>query len=233
MTLTKKSDIVQKAYDLAIDILKTGGKNEETALLLTRNLYKFGEDLVERIERQKGIDLKIDCKIGCSFCCYSRVSLTPAEAILISHYIKENYSLKKTDDLLKRATNNLRITQGKSDEERINLWGKTPCIFLQDDTCSIYNVRPLICRAWHSLSADQCSVAFHTSDKDAEIDTTPFRNIIIGAVRDGLSHACEAFDCETKPIELTSSIKIILNHPEPVEAWINGEDLFHSPAEQG
>lgn len=228
MTLTKRSDILQKAYDMAMDIFRTGGKNEETALMLTRNLIKYGENLVERIEREKGIKHKIDCKIGCSFCCYSRISLTPAEAVLISHFIKENYSLQKTDALLKRATNNLRLTQDKSEEERINLWGKTPCIFLHDDTCSIYDVRPFICRAWHSLSADQCSVAFHTSDKDAEIDTTPFRNIILGAVRDGLSHACEAFNCETQPIELTSSIKIILNHPEPVLAWINGEPLFHS-----
>lgn len=231
MTLTKRSDILKKAYDLAIDILKTGGKNKDTALLLTQNLYKFGEGLVEKIERQKRINLKIDCKIGCSFCCYSRVSLTPVEAVLISDFIKQNYSLKKTDALLKRATNNLRLIHGKSEEERIHLWGKTPCIFLHEETCSIYNVRPIICRAWHSLSADQCSVAFHTSDKDAEIDTTPFRNIIFSAVRDGLSHACEAFSCETGPIELTSSIKIILNHPEPVETWINGEPLFHSHAD--
>lgn len=231
MTTTKRSDIFKKAYDLAIDILKTGGTNKDTALLLMQNLYKFGGNLVERIERQEGIDLKIDCKIGCSFCCYSQVSLTPAEAVLISGYIKDNYSLKKTDTLMKRATNNLRLIKGKSEDERIGLWEKTPCIFLEDDACSIYDVRPFICRAWHSLSVDQCSVAFHTSDRDAEIDSTPYRNIIYGAVRDGLLHACDAFNCETGTIELTNSIKIILKHPEPVDAWINGERLFHSHAD--
>lgn len=231
MTLTKRSEIFKKAYDLAIDILKTGGPNKETALLLTQNLYKIAEKIVDDVERQEGIAEKIDCRIGCSFCCYSKVSLIPAEAVLISHYIRENYSLQKTDALMKRATSNLRLVKGKTEDEWIDLWEKTPCIFLEDDACSIHRVRPFVCRAWHSLSADQCSVAFHTSDKDAEIDSTPFRNIIFGAVRDGLIHACDALNCETGIIELTSSIKTILNHPEPVKAWIRGEFLFHAPAD--
>lgn len=227
MTLNSRNSIVKKAESMAADIFKAGGKTKETALLLAKNLYIFGEDQVDSIERKEGLTHKIECSMGCSYCCYSQVSLTPPEVVLIGSFIKENYSLSKTDALMKKANKNIRLTMGKSADERIDLWEKTPCIFLDDDVCSIYEARPLICRAWHSLSADQCRKAFHSNDKNAEIDSTPFRNIILGAVRDGLSRACNTVGCESKPIDITRSIKIILQHPDPAYAWINGEPLFH------
>lgn len=213
---------------MASDILKTAGYNNDSILLLMKNLYQYGEKLVESIERKMGIENKIECKMGCSYCCYAQVSLTPPEAFLIGHFIRENYSLKKTDDLMKRSSNNIRLTKNKSIEERIDHWEKTPCIFLDKDVCSIYEVRPFICRAWHSLSVDQCMKAFHSGDKNAEIDSTPYRNIILGGVREGLSNACEQIGCESEPFIITSAIKTILNHHSPGEAWIKGELLFHS-----
>ena len=227
MVLNDRIVIVKKAETIASDIFKIGAKNMDTALLLIRSLYKYGEDLVETIERKKKIPGKIECKVGCSYCCYAQVSLTPPEAVFIGHFIKENYSLRQTDALMKRSTGNIRLTKGKSLEERIDIWEKTPCIFLENDKCSIYEVRPFICRAWHSLSVDQCERAFHSGNKDAEIDSTPYRNIIFGAVRDGLSNACDLYGCESIPIEIASSIKIILQHPSPEEAWIKGEKLFN------
>lgn len=226
MTQNDRNTIIKQAEEMASDIFKAAGKNNETLLLLVENLYRYGEKRVDAIEREKGIQGKIACKKGCDHCCYAQVSLTPPEAFLIVQCIKNTYSLKKRDALMKRVTGNLRLTQDKSIDERIDVWQQTPCIFLENGACSIYNVRPLICRAWHSLSADQCLKAFHSGDKNAEIDSTPYRNAIYGAIREGLVNACETIGLTCNPFVITRSIKTILNHPAPDEAWFMGEFLF-------
>jgi Fe-S-cluster containining protein len=227
MTGNDRNTIVKKAEQIALDIFDAGGRTRETVQLLARNLYRFGDKLVDTVERQQNLISKIECKVGCSFCCHAEISLTPAETLLIRNYIIDHYSLKKIDTLMKRAVSNIRLTKGKSQEERIDAWDKTPCIFLEKDKCDIYDVRPFICRAWHSLSVDQCRKAFNTGDRDAEIDSTPYRNAIYGAVREGLSNICAFHGCEWKPVELSSAIRFIVNHPAPDEAWIAGEKLFN------
>jgi hypothetical protein len=155
------------------------------------------------------------------------VMLTPVEALHIGQYIKENYSLKQTDMLMKRISNTLKLSKGLSEAEIERLWSKTPCIFLENDKCSIYNFRPFLCRAWHSLSVDQCRRAFETDNEDAEIDSTPFRGGILGSLRSGLQRICEKEGWETRTIDLITGIKIILSHPDPIESWISGDRIFN------
>lgn len=227
MTPDETNYLVKKAENLVSDIFKTQGKNRDTVSIIMKKLYQLGDELVETTEKKENVANKIDCKVGCSYCCYTQVALTPAEALLIGQSVKENYSLKQTDSLMKRISSTLRSAKGKSPEELVLFWGKTPCIFLENEKCSIYNVRPFICRAWHSLSIDQCKRAFESGDQDAEIDSTPFRGLILGALREGLSHMCESLGCESKPTDLPTSLKTILSHSDPCEAWIKGEILFH------
>lgn len=227
MTPDETKYLVKKAENLVTDIFKTQGKNRDTVSIIMKKLYQLGDEIIEATEKKENVANKIDCNVGCSYCCYTRVTLTPAEALLIGQYVKENYSLKQTDGLMKRISNILRMTKGKSPEELVLFWGKTPCIFLDQDKCTIYNVRPFICRAWHSLSSDQCKRAFESGNQEAEIDSTPFRGIILGALRDGLSHVCDSLGCESKPTDLTKSLKTILSQPDPCEAWVKGESLFH------
>jgi Fe-S-cluster containining protein len=228
MTLDDRNTIVANTTMMADDIFRTIGKTNEAILLLVKNLYRYGEKLTRSIEDEKGITDKIACKKGCSHCCYAQVSLTPPEAFFIVQFIRENYSLRKKDQLVKRVSKNIRLTKDKSLDERVEVWHQTPCIFLEDGICSIHEVRPFICRAWHSLSAEQCLNALNSGDKEAEIDTTPYRNTIYGAIRQGLSEATDHIGCESDPIIITHAIKVILNHPAPEAAWLSGETLFGS-----
>ncbi|GAB6097846.1 hypothetical protein JCM14469_41000 [Desulfatiferula olefinivorans] len=226
MTLDDKNVIVANTRMMASDIFRTMGKTGDAVLLLVKNLYRYGERLTRSIEDEKGITDKIACKKGCSHCCYAQVSLTPPEAFLIIQFIREHYSLRKKDQLAKRVSRNIRMTKDKSLDERIEVWHQTPCIFLEEGICAIHDVRPFICRAWHSLSAEQCLSALRSGDKDAEIDSTPYRNIIYGAIRQGLSESMAEIGCESEPMIITHAVKVILNHPAPEETWLSGETLF-------
>lgn len=100
-----------------------------------------------------------DCHKSCSHCCYMVVSITQFEALYIKQYIKHNCS--------KTLINNFhsKIKQLKSEhpeifdidfmatENRTKI--RTPCIFLENNCCSIYNARPAICRTYISLSPSE------------------------------------------------------------------------------
>ncbi len=215
-----------KAEEISNDIMRLTKKTNETVSKLMENLYSFGEEVVDKTESKENLQANIKCSKGCSYCCYAQISLTPPEAIYIATHLKEFYSLKQTDLLLKHIKHNISLTRGKSIEERIRVWEHTPCIFLDETVCSIHMVRPFICRAWHSLSVEQCKSAFDSRNKEAEIDSYPYRNFILGAIRDGMSDACKSHGYQHQPEEISVAIKAVLSHPSPEQAWLEGEPVF-------
>lgn len=70
------------------------------------------------------------CSSGCSKCCYTDISIFDVEADLIRDWFKQKSEEEKTS---------LR-----------NLWAQKvnsgACQFLYEEKCSVYEVRPIICR---------------------------------------------------------------------------------------
>ncbi len=226
MNSNEIKSLIKKTEDMVSGFFITGGEKWETVPFILKKLYQFGGELVDQTEKKEGLDRRIECNVGCPYCCYTRVTLMPCEALHIGQHIRENYSLRQTDALMKKMSQTLRLAKGISPGELPSFWRKTPCIFLENDKCSIYAIRPFLCRAWHSLSVDQCRRAFESDREDAEIDTTPFRGTIYGAVREGLTHVCRSMGCEWETTDILSSLRIVLAHPDPFTAWIRGENLF-------
>lgn len=81
------------------------------------------------------------CRKGCSHCCHVMVSLSRSEAQLIASKIGATI---RAD-----AGAPLAFT---SEEELETITG-TPCPFLKDGSCSIYEHRPLACRTLVNLDA--------------------------------------------------------------------------------
>lgn len=226
MTIEENDALKKKSEAMAKDIIRLTKKSGDTAIHLMEKFLEFGENIIDKTEIDGDIRKNIKCSKGCYYCCYAQVSVTPPEAIYIGKFLQENYSLSKTDQLLKKIKNNISLTEGKSLEERIRIWEKTPCIFLSDNECSIHAVRPFICRAWHSLSVEQCKTAFEIRDKEAEIDSYPYRNYILGTIREGISKACNDAGYDSEPVEIATAMKAIISHPSPGNSWIDGERIF-------
>lgn len=71
------------------------------------------------------------CRAGCAFCCYLPVTVTPAEAEAIAPRVR--------------------------DWSAVEAFAGGRCALLSDDDrCTVYDVRPLKCRAHTSVSADDC-----------------------------------------------------------------------------
>lgn len=85
------------------------------------------------------------CNKGCSNCCYQRVMLSQTEAEAIGNKINVNpVQLPRNYTL--------------PDVEAFN--HETPCTFLKNGSCSIYDYRPFMCRNQVNLDIDNTLCSF-------------------------------------------------------------------------
>lgn len=107
------------------------------------------------------------CRKGCSFCCNLRVALKAHEVFRITVHVASKFSKKRRDEIMKRAQLNLSILASLSKRGQVTT--NLKCPFLQDDACSIYEVRPASCRDFHSLDQAVCEHSFeHPTDIESQ-----------------------------------------------------------------
>lgn len=105
----------------------------------------------------------VACRSGCSTCCTQSVTMTELEGLrIVEHFTKES-AQKQLIPLLAGRPQRKRqpastnayarlCLEGKEPEDSEETgWDLTPCPFLESSRCSIYRVRPFMCRAFVSL----------------------------------------------------------------------------------
>jgi len=94
--------------------------------------------IFERIHRvlddfmAKRVNRFLSCRKGCSYCCNNAVEILALEAVYISN----------------KTNTEFRIGRHPVDHS-------SPCPFLKDNLCSIYEYRPLVCRTYGSLEPSE------------------------------------------------------------------------------
>jgi hypothetical protein len=78
---------------------------------------------------------EIQCKAGCTHCCFIDVDVSGDEAAVIIDYCRENDIEVDKDYLTEQAA------VGRASYSNLSR-----CVFLKDNLCSIYPVRPIACR---------------------------------------------------------------------------------------
>ena len=124
-------------------------------LNLLNNIYRIYDEFIK--------DFKKECKIGCCDCCTCNVTITSFEGYGIIDYLKQK-KLSPPKSLFenkkrfkpKLTTNQIAnlCIKGENipDEDNNPNWGKCP--FLSNNACSIYQIRPFMCRA--QISEHNC-----------------------------------------------------------------------------
>lgn len=123
---------------------------------LIKEVYHIGDILLNEYLQTN----EITCHRGCSHCCKQLICCTTIEMETIMSYINSFPRQRRRDimkKMIKEATK-FAIWYGRtcldipedhhkmiSEPIRTNYFGK-PCIFLKNNACSIYPVRPIICR---------------------------------------------------------------------------------------
>ena len=96
-----------------------------------RALYAIADEVLNRVRGQ------VACRNGCSHCCHIRVDLAPTEADLLGHSIGRRPEAPSAAQL-----------------QTFEPGYHRPCPFLKDNTCTVYDHRPLACRVHVNFDAD-------------------------------------------------------------------------------
>jgi Fe-S-cluster containining protein len=133
------------------------------SLTEANNLKETGQIIQKAFEdtRSSWIDpvIAVACKKGCAYCCHLNVDLLAGEEIVIRDYVKDVFSKEQINEIKQKAMIRYQESEGKDVEERQDIKG--PCAFLADDnTCRIYDVRPVSCRGFYSVMLERCEEGF-------------------------------------------------------------------------
>ncbi len=185
----------------------------------------LAQDIVKSIDESQAC-APVECGPGCSYCCYTQVKLTPAEALFAFSWIVREFSNQDQRLLWQRVDNNRRLTEGRSLSARVRIKESTPCIFLKKNACSIYPVRPFICRSWSSYSRRACMDAFHTGNHTSEIETSASSNFVFSLARQSVQEACLSHGLESCPLELPRAMDCCHTMATPFSLWLQGGHVF-------
>lgn len=221
-------DVAEARRKMADAILQTDDPVQKQPLQKFVNLFNL---LVTGIEQQIDLDLsamnvKPACKEGCHWCCCVKISCTPIEAMFAALWI-----LQRCPDLIDSVVTFDNQTQQVGVDRR---WRKGAwCPFLvqknQRRVCGIYLARPMPCRAYLSLKANDCRIAARQLNRGNNDNRVPYLNHLLHAnssMMAGISEACNKAGLDCEPVEFVGAVRIALKTKDVVKRWLAGERLF-------
>lgn len=124
-----------------------------------RAKYEAIDALLQAFLERSGADGKpAECKKGCDFCCHQPVFAVSHEMLYLKDYISQNISPDKQKGFIDRSREKSLLTLNKTMEQQQCI--SHPCPFLENNSCSVYEARPMSCRIYLSSSVNSCKKDF-------------------------------------------------------------------------
>ncbi len=161
-------------------------------------------------------DPPIACGEGCAFCCYLRADVTAAEIARIVLHLRATRSPAEVQLVAQRARETAARVGGFDADARAE--ARVPCTLLEDGRCSVYEVRPLVCRGCNSASADDCEAALG----DGSVDTTVYapQKALFHYAGTALLRALRGRRLPSDLVELNAGLARGLSSEDALEAWL-------------
>jgi Fe-S-cluster containining protein len=199
-----------------------GDRTPERVRDLAINALGFVQSLIDKLELVEVKPFALACREGCSWCCNLHVDVTAPEVFLIANDVREGLD----GENLARFIGHVRETWERLRTLTIvqRQAARIPCSLLVEGHCSVYSLRPLLCRGHTSIDALRCEEYLATSDID-----------VVGRVQDrlyatatyhGLRRGLEEHSLTDEPQELTEGLLVALTVPNAVQRWLSGEPIF-------
>lgn len=181
------------------------------ALDATRQAHAWADHLIERFEAENSLPHAIACHTGCHFCCYNQVEVIPIEALAIWRYLLDlpAEERRRLEEQI-NASASQRFSKTKEEIARARRW--FPCPFLHQGLCAIYPVRPLLCRAMHSLDAGHCETSLRAETLLPDRYYLHRYEIVL-SINQGLAGACRAAGCQAAALDLIQAVGLFLRTP--------------------
>jgi Fe-S-cluster containining protein len=186
---------------------------------LVKGIYQFCDSLLDGRLRSGN---KLPCKKGCHWCCFLRVRVTPLEVLCILDHLQSSLEPGELSTLRQRFTETDAVTRGMDGSQRIG--AKKACPFIADTECSIYPVRPIACRTFHSLEPSDCRESLDDDQRSIRIrlDLSVISMGMLAGMKEGLGKVGR----QTNLLELIAGMQIALSEPALMNKWLAGDPVF-------
>lgn len=162
------------------------------------------------------------CKEGCSYCCHQVVFASAPELLRIGDHLKATRTPEQLAKLRAHAGDIAEKVKDLDLEERAKALVACPLLDETKGACSVYPVRPVACRAYHSGDVEACRGAFERCDSYPVIPINPALFHVAHAYAFGMMTACEARGLDPGPYDLAVALPVVLDGDHS-EAWLRGE----------
>jgi Fe-S-cluster containining protein len=203
-----------------------GERTLARALDLAHQAHAWADHLIGRFEAEKPLPHPLACQPGCHFCCHNQIEVTPLEALAVWRFIQD-LPPDEQARLKNRVEASARQRSSKTKEEIARSRRQFPCPFLHQGLCVVYPVRPLLCRAMHSLDAGHCETSLQAETLLPD-QYYLHRDEIVWSIVQGLNDGCKAAGCQSNPVDLAQAVSLFLPNMqdhEVVEQWLWEENL--------
>jgi Fe-S-cluster containining protein len=206
----------QAAFLASIDGVRRKAVSHLGSNLNVPSAVAFAANLQRAVDKvvQQATDPKPECKPGCAWCCSLLVEAMEPEIFLIASEIR-----KRGPEEVDAVVEALRIRAADTKVDPKNL-RRRDCAFLKNTRCSIYEVRPSVCRKAHSLSAESCRNFASEIPQKVEI--------LLGAeaLMQGTAEAYRQLKLPASAHELCNAVLQVLTDDMAEAKWFNGEAVF-------
>lgn len=156
-------------------------------------------------------DAGLACGFGCSHCCHARVEATVPEVFRVADAILN----RPPDEVATIAT---RLREHLADNAEKIGWGeRLPCPFLSNSLCTIYDIRPAVCRKAHSLDLNACRTEADVLPQDLSAV------VAVEALTRGTAEAYCHIGLDGGHYEFVSALQIALTDRTAKARWLDGQ----------
>jgi Fe-S-cluster containining protein len=146
---------------LTLDSLRAGIRLE-TVISAAADAAQYADEAIGIVRDEYRPVLH--CKEGCSYCCCKPGVLTTVPELLrILDHVQSTFRPDAVSALSQRARRYASQIEGRSFDDPTD--ESVPCPLLLDGRCSVYEVRPLVCRGYNSTDVDACRKAHEDADE--------------------------------------------------------------------
>ncbi len=178
-------------------------------------------DLVEGSLAAFPPKVSIACKAGCNYCCHAYTSVVAPEVFRIANAVRAS-----REPALKVASVQSRCAPLKGLAIEARVGRKLPCPLLVGGQCSVYRVRPMVCRQATSLSLPACIEEFEGLDLEGRVEVSSAHLAHASNANIALLGALKASQLPMNSFELSAALDIALADPECEQRWLQGDDVF-------
>lgn len=175
---------------------------------------------------------KVSCEKGCDGCCYNLVKATLAEGAALAAHLIEKGTFERFRPKLERSAKTADSVEDDEDVSFKYLSTKTPCAFLEDGECSVYDLRPAACRTYFVVSDPALCSPDRPGAAVGYVDQSAVVGIFIAELVKGTHPAIPSY-IGSLPAVVLAGKELIERSPGSFKRWASKSPLFTAGKTEG